>query len=545
MALPKSRPRQGQLGSRKSHDGCITCKIRKLKCDEQRPACKRCLTTGRKCDGYVHAGEKGSWIAWSPSANHAVMQVKSPPTYASVEQIEVQSFEFFVLRVVPDCSRTVDEHFWRRLLPQLSHSDPVIWDAVIALSSLIQHFQSSGQSTVAEIKTAPVVKGDHRRALAWYGKSIARLRAGLKQGATRPTTAVISCILYICIECLQDHPSEAIALYQRAVAMMEATAEPEHQTCRTTQSESSVASTVRALLQNMSASQRLPLSRGMVFNNPPLETLSAARDSLFVLLFAAHDFLVDTREIRTDKPKDWTPPSDLIARQQQIRMDFLKWHSAFEDMTKCPERASIEDEVERYSLLHVVYGYYFILVCTGLSMYETDFDEFFPMFQNMVDHASRIIAPKSEELRPVFMFETRVIPSLFGVAVKCRHPVIRRQAISLLRNGTQVENTWRADTMADIAEWSVGIEESGSVHGVFCPQPPSQMDLPPENHRLHWSQMVELRDSDGRATKFHQVRKWEQDDNQVWSLVDHMRGLLALRLSKGEFQISRLSVSDE
>ncbi|OAL18011.1 hypothetical protein AYO22_11079 [Fonsecaea multimorphosa] len=271
----------------------------------------------------------------------------------------------------------------------------------------------------------------------------------------------------------------------------------------------------------MSASQRLPLSRGMVFNNPPLETLSAARDSLFVLLFAAHDFLVDTREIRTDKPKDWTPPSDLIARQQQIRMDFLKWHSAFEDMTKCPERASIEDEVERYSLLHVVYGYYFILVCTGLSMYETDFDEFFPMFQNMVDHASRIIAPKSEELRPVFMFETRVIPSLFGVAVKCRHPVIRRQAISLLRNGTQVENTWRADTMADIAEWSVGIEESGSVHGVFCPQPPSQMDLPPENHRLHWSQMVELRDSDGRATKFHQVRKWEQDDNQARTQRDH------------------------
>ncbi|OAP64202.1 hypothetical protein AYL99_00174 [Fonsecaea erecta] len=519
MALLKSRTRQGQLGSRKSHDGCITCKIRKLKCDEQRPACKRCQTTGRKCDGYIDPRAKGFW---SPSTNLAIVQVQTPSTYASFTQVEVQSFEFFVRRVVPYCSRTVDEHFWRLLLPQLSHSDPVIWDAVIALSSLIQHFQSSGRSTVAEISTAPVVKREHRRALAWYGKSIARLRAQLNQPGTRSITAVISCILYICIECLQDHPSEAIALYQRAVAMTETMADPENRTWGSTQSESSVQSTVRALLQNMSASQRLPLGRSRVLGDTNFETLAAARDSLYALLFAAHDFIVDARTITFNKPKEWTPSSDLIHRQQQLRKDFLKWRSAFEDMTSCPDGVSIQDEAEQCSLLHVVYAYYFTLVCTCLSMYETDFDDYLPVFQNLVDHASRIITPRSEEQRPVFMFETRVIPSLFGVAVKCRHPVIRRQAISLLRHGTQVENTWRADTMADIAEWSVGIEESGSIYGAFCPEPPAQIELPPEHHRLHWSQVVELPDSTGRATKFHQVQKWEQDDRHVWSLVNHM-----------------------
>ncbi|OQV10789.1 hypothetical protein CLAIMM_14731 [Cladophialophora immunda] len=271
----------------------------------------------------------------------------------------------------------------------------------------------------------------------------------------------------------------------------------------------------------MSASQRLPLSRGRALGHTFFETLADARDELYILLFAAHDFILDTREIRINKPKDWVPTPDLISRQQQLRRDFLKWLSAYEDMTICFRRAPSQDEIEPYSLLHVVYGYYFILVCTGLSMYETDFDDLFPLFQNMVDHASRVITPRSEGLRPVFMFETRVIPSLFAVGVKCRHPIIRRQAISLLRKGTQVENTWRADAMADIAEWSVGIEESGNIHGVFCPEP-SKTELPPENHRVHWSQMIELQDSDGRAAKFHQVQKWEQDENHVWSLVDYM-----------------------
>ena len=35
--------------------GCLTCKIRKKKCDEAKPACRRCLDTGRSCDGYMKA----------------------------------------------------------------------------------------------------------------------------------------------------------------------------------------------------------------------------------------------------------------------------------------------------------------------------------------------------------------------------------------------------------------------------------------------------------------------------------------------------------
>ncbi|KAJ9486494.1 hypothetical protein VN97_g6839 [Penicillium thymicola] len=32
----------------------MTCKIRRVKCDEEKPHCRRCISTGRQCDGYPH-----------------------------------------------------------------------------------------------------------------------------------------------------------------------------------------------------------------------------------------------------------------------------------------------------------------------------------------------------------------------------------------------------------------------------------------------------------------------------------------------------------
>lgn len=38
----------------KSFTGCWTCRVRKIKCDERRPECRRCKTTGIECQGYAH-----------------------------------------------------------------------------------------------------------------------------------------------------------------------------------------------------------------------------------------------------------------------------------------------------------------------------------------------------------------------------------------------------------------------------------------------------------------------------------------------------------
>lgn len=45
-------PRRTRKFHKKVRTGCLTCKIRHKRCDETKPDCYRCTSTGRKCDGY-------------------------------------------------------------------------------------------------------------------------------------------------------------------------------------------------------------------------------------------------------------------------------------------------------------------------------------------------------------------------------------------------------------------------------------------------------------------------------------------------------------
>ncbi|KAI2613794.1 uncharacterized protein GGS25DRAFT_17386 [Hypoxylon fragiforme] len=49
---PPAETKRKRTSKPKVRTGCITCKIRRVKCDETKPACTRCSSTGRKCDGY-------------------------------------------------------------------------------------------------------------------------------------------------------------------------------------------------------------------------------------------------------------------------------------------------------------------------------------------------------------------------------------------------------------------------------------------------------------------------------------------------------------
>ncbi|RFU34176.1 hypothetical protein B7463_g2162, partial [Scytalidium lignicola] len=64
---PPSAPRRLSKPRRptrtKTFSGCWTCRARHVKCDEQRPCCKRCLNSSLTCQGY---GLRLSWVKCSP-----------------------------------------------------------------------------------------------------------------------------------------------------------------------------------------------------------------------------------------------------------------------------------------------------------------------------------------------------------------------------------------------------------------------------------------------------------------------------------------------
>ncbi|KAL7939917.1 fungal-specific transcription factor domain-containing protein [Trichoderma chlorosporum] len=72
------------MGPRKkgrSKDGCYTCRIKKVKCDEGRPRCERCVRLRRLCD-YVPKMKHNDLLAISRGYMLAVENTKSLPTWA-------------------------------------------------------------------------------------------------------------------------------------------------------------------------------------------------------------------------------------------------------------------------------------------------------------------------------------------------------------------------------------------------------------------------------------------------------------------------------
>lgn len=69
----------------------------------------------------------------------------------------------------------------------------------------------------------------------------------------------------------------------------------------------------------------------------------------------------------------------------------------------------------------------------------------------------------ARHIKPSFSADMGIVPPLFVVATKCRNPVIRRQAIQLLRSSSRREAMWDSELTARIAMWIAEIEEADEI----------------------------------------------------------------------------------
>ncbi|KAL4896337.1 hypothetical protein BDV59DRAFT_199534 [Aspergillus ambiguus] len=82
--LPQERPqpvapKRKRVFSNRTKTGCMTCRRRKKKCDEQHPACNNCIRGGFLCEGY---SSRGTWQ--KPSNSKAPVPLQSKEGYADI-----------------------------------------------------------------------------------------------------------------------------------------------------------------------------------------------------------------------------------------------------------------------------------------------------------------------------------------------------------------------------------------------------------------------------------------------------------------------------
>jgi hypothetical protein len=112
-----------------------------VKCDEARPQCNRCISTGRKCDGYtgkpLYCSRRG---------------IQSEPTleinYLSSTKGQ-QHLTFFQVYAAPEFAGCFDSSFWQYDVLRASHHYPAIQAAIAGLGALYQKFMASTQRTIS------------------------------------------------------------------------------------------------------------------------------------------------------------------------------------------------------------------------------------------------------------------------------------------------------------------------------------------------------------------------------------------------------------
>lgn len=154
-----------------------------MKCDETYPACNRCISTGRTCDGCTQRSDEWE-IVTIPSVSPGLGRRPSPSKYDGKAEA---SFTFFQRRTADYLAGLFDRQ-WKELVLRAAEQNDAIYHAVLAIGSMHKSFMSRQWLNIEEEDTYAVKQ---------YSRSLRTLAS--KRSAT-VDTVLAACIIYIGFE---------------------------------------------------------------------------------------------------------------------------------------------------------------------------------------------------------------------------------------------------------------------------------------------------------------------------------------------------------
>ncbi|KAL4869621.1 hypothetical protein BDV12DRAFT_167706 [Aspergillus spectabilis] len=453
----------------RSRNGCITCKIRHVKCDEEKPECLQCQRSGRKCDGYDNASQ--TQLRQRIAERHRPIDrdtfgADHRLVLRQETQTERRYVDFFYTRTSHAFSGFYDSKLWSYLIPQLGEHEPSIRHAMTAIGAIHSRIQIAASSPKPEEGSAPT----ERFVLEEYNKSIQTLVKSLasSKGESMDLT-LTTCCLFVCLEMLRGNKKDALDHIEAGLRIIH----KHEQTCSLTSRSNELYQELRDLFirLNLQASfmgrLMIPLKltpsatirAGLIFT-----TLSEARSSLDQIMTKALLFIRSVGIMR--EARDPETQFELESEQGDIRQELLAWRYSFDILlAKLGEKIQPSNYCASL-LLQIYYHTAHFWLLTVLARDEDHFDNFIPEFEAVTSHAEEITrtlnspAFKVSRQDSAFSLEGELIAPLYYAACKCRHPLIRRRAINVLSHYSKREGMWDARLYCAIAELVVKVEES-------------------------------------------------------------------------------------
>jgi hypothetical protein len=203
-SAPPSALKRHKRYAPKVRTGCLTCKKRRVKCDETKPKCLKCLNSDYQCDGY---SVPKAWIfegspkdqspkdeegASSGEEKALTLSPTPPPSSHSFTPDEARSIQFYLRR----SGRMVAKYdhsrfsFWMDALPQAAHRFDSVKHVLVATA--LQD----------ELLTSPTTIPKIERRIAYHYQ-----QALQKTVYTKPTIdhILLNCLSMYYFDCLRDN----------------------------------------------------------------------------------------------------------------------------------------------------------------------------------------------------------------------------------------------------------------------------------------------------------------------------------------------------
>ncbi|KAF2713801.1 hypothetical protein K504DRAFT_424718 [Pleomassaria siparia CBS 279.74] len=478
--------------------GCRTCKIRKIKCDEERPACRKCVSTGRGCDGYgiwsvPESGRSLGPISTTvgPLTSRLETQLVNTSPLSNLkgprdikEQAYLEWFKYSTIVKLPGAFRS---GFWDKCLLQTSSSEPAIMHAILALSSAHKRRTLHSGLEIIELPPDP----QERFMLRHYSKAITHLQPHLSaKDAASARVALVTCLVFVSLEYLRGHYKAGQLHLQNGLKLLRAS-RSESQSIAETEvlllsprpesiDEWIIDSYARLQAQSDIFGKRSRQVHFVLPTSPSAQTFhfqtaGQARRHLERLIeeiiFLKEEYVAvnGRHSIQPVLPR-------MLEKQRSLQEHLSTWLKRCElSPHNSPTAHRERTENFAYLLLGIYHITASIMASCVFQHEESIFDAHTPAFVSLISQAieiNRIVTLGSQNYSMPGQAEMSTsitdigcIPPLFFTAIKCRHHRIRMQAIKFLGQFQHKEGIWDAKLTVSIAREVIRIEEGDFYQG--------------------------------------------------------------------------------
>ncbi|RFU28259.1 hypothetical protein B7463_g8087, partial [Scytalidium lignicola] len=480
MQLEKPNIRKTRKRGQNVRHGCSTCKVRRKKCDETRPACLRCASTGYICDFLTIEPTRASkgdnnnsstpptttsnprnLLLASKSPASPFELIAPPSGLGPLSHQEFQHFDFFRTRCIRDFSVCCSTFLWSQVILQASHTETCIFHAVLAISSLYRSQTLANQPSQTHAGDGSSVEFS----LKQYNTAIRILRERLQINGGDLRLAVLACLLFLSIEILQGRDQIAVLHIKNGESLLKALPSTTQFGSGSDGFDELVSTFSLLSFQGLSfcglvSTSHTPLSSIRPHFPNVYEAILDFNDVVKVVMLFLRRYGHEELKTLPERP----PPSAVLTELLQLQTTLRTWNQKFTSFISDEESAGrkINSMASVLKIQHLLVRIY---ISTHFFHDQLIFDQYLDLFGDMLALTAEVIDSGEmyllESRGPCFTPFIVMNRPLYFVACKCRDPSLRRRAIDLMKRIGSEEGIYTGRTVAKVAEWVCNMEEDG------------------------------------------------------------------------------------